>query len=218
MTTSNFDRFYPHLGNVNAMSAERQLALVTDLLALRLRVLEDNREAESALCNLVGSLRRSSGSIAELPDGVNMATRLAVDLIRAVGRKTNFMEDDPSLWITQRDGSPRWANLKTFQVAPQRPALLGNSALNVRPDVVAFTKRFGKRWEKGTFPDTWFLLADGDQFTWRKGEIAHYMFETKEEFLERYGSGLDAFYFDRDSTRWKYCVLQLMDHLKTAHS
>lgn len=215
---SNVDRFYPMLDNINSMSSDQLLALVSSLLSAYRRAEGGDADGESSLCNLVGSIRRSANSMKDLPTVIQDTLWVSVEYLKTTGRKVTLNQVAPEMWISQRNGKPRWVTLHQFKVPTQRPRLLGNSELDERPDVVAFIERFGSHWVKGTLPDSWFLLADGDQFVWRNNEYAHYMFETKEEFLERYGSGLDAFYFDRDATRWKYPVLQLMHHLKEVHS
>jgi len=66
-----------------------------------------DRTAESKLCNRIGSIRRSS-KFEDLSPDTQTAVKEAVEYLRSTGRKVDFSNPDPSLWISTRDGRPRW--------------------------------------------------------------------------------------------------------------
>ena len=67
-----------------------------------------DRERESRLINRLGSLRRSSKSFNGLTLDLQATVKDAVKFLRAVGRKVDFKNPDPALWITTRSGQARW--------------------------------------------------------------------------------------------------------------
>jgi transketolase C-terminal domain/subunit len=63
--------------------------------------------AESKLCNRLGTLRRSI-EIKDVSPDLQDAIKEAVAWLRTTGRKVDFANQDPALWITTRSGNPRF--------------------------------------------------------------------------------------------------------------
>ena len=102
------DDYYPKImGEVTGLVG---LSLAFELRGRVIAALQGDRTAESGMANLLGSLRRSSRSFAELPSALQEAVREAVAYLRKTGREVDFdARRNPARWITRRDGSPRWA-------------------------------------------------------------------------------------------------------------
>jgi phage gp46-like protein len=66
-----------------------------------------DREAESRLCNRLGTLRRSI-EIKDMSPDLQDVIKEAAAWLRSTGRKIDFTNQDPALWITTRSGNPRF--------------------------------------------------------------------------------------------------------------
>jgi hypothetical protein len=64
-------------------------------------------EAESKLCDKLGTIRRSV-EYNDLSKGLFDAMDEAINWLLSVGYKFNFVHPDPGMWITTRDGKPRF--------------------------------------------------------------------------------------------------------------
>lgn len=65
------------------------------------------RESESRLINRIGQIKRNV-PFEVLNSDLKNTLKIAVEWLRTTGRKVDLNNPDPSLWITKRDGSPRW--------------------------------------------------------------------------------------------------------------
>jgi hypothetical protein len=66
-----------------------------------------DRNYESQLCNLLGTLRRSI-QLDILSPCLQTIIKQAVQWLQTTGRKIDFSNPDPALWITKRNGKPRF--------------------------------------------------------------------------------------------------------------
>jgi hypothetical protein len=64
-------------------------------------------EAESRLCDKLGTIRRSIEHN-DLSVGLYFAITEAINWLRSVGYRVDFMHPDPAMWITTRDGKSRF--------------------------------------------------------------------------------------------------------------
>jgi Asp-tRNA(Asn)/Glu-tRNA(Gln) amidotransferase A subunit family amidase len=103
---SKVDEFYP-IDNDFSTSPLREMGYIIRINEnLRLAKAGD-RVAESKLCNRIGTLRRSL-EIKDMSPDLQNAVKDAVAWLRATGRKIDFTHNDPAMWITTRDGNPRF--------------------------------------------------------------------------------------------------------------
>ena len=99
------DMFYPIL---NLESPFTQMGLMAKIRNHLHAARRGDRERESRLINRLGSLRRSSASFNGLTLDLQTAVKDAVKFLRSEGRKVDFKNPDPALWITTRSGQARW--------------------------------------------------------------------------------------------------------------
>jgi hypothetical protein len=102
----NVEKFYP-IDNDFSTSPLREMGYIIRINEnLRLAKAGD-RVAESKLCNRIGTLRRSLEFKNISPD-LQDVIKEAVTWLRTTGRKVDFTNPDPALWITTRSGNPRF--------------------------------------------------------------------------------------------------------------
>jgi hypothetical protein len=100
------DEFYP-IDNNFSTSPLREMGYIMRINEnLRLAKAGD-QVAESKLCNHLGTLRRSLEFKDMSPD-LQDVIKEAATWLRSTGRKVDFTNPDPALWITTRSGSPRF--------------------------------------------------------------------------------------------------------------
>ena len=97
--------FYPVL---NVKSPFTQMGLMVKIRNHLHAARRGDRERESRLINRLGSLRRSSEAFNGLTLDLQAAVKDAVNYLRTTGRKVDFKNPDPALWITTRSGQARW--------------------------------------------------------------------------------------------------------------
>ena len=102
------DMFYPASQTMlNAPQGMWQLGMAIKLSEHLAAAKLGDRDRESRLVNRLGQIRRC----VEKP---NISAVLADEMVKACrwlqsqGRKFNFKSDNPSEWISQRGGAPRW--------------------------------------------------------------------------------------------------------------
>ncbi len=67
-----------------------------------------SKDSESRLCNRLGQLRRNV-EFSCLQTALVEAVTEAITWLRSTGRTVDFKQEDPTRWITTRDGkTPRW--------------------------------------------------------------------------------------------------------------
>ena len=110
-TITPFDEFYPPSSSIYGAATGKTLAHIGFELKLRQHlaaaVLGD-RERESKLINRIGQIRRHVPRVSDVHPDIKQVLRESRAWLEAVGRKIDFMNEDPRHWISARGGGPRW--------------------------------------------------------------------------------------------------------------
>lgn len=70
---------------------------------------EGDRVRESRLINRIGQIRRNVKDTSKLSTDMKSMIAESIEWLEKVGRKVDFKNPNPALWITARDGkTPRW--------------------------------------------------------------------------------------------------------------
>jgi hypothetical protein len=67
-----------------------------------------NMDRERRLIQRLGELRSCNKPFSQLCDDLQKAVKDAVMFLRSTGREVNFTHPNAAMWITTRDGRPRW--------------------------------------------------------------------------------------------------------------
>jgi hypothetical protein len=100
------DRYYP-IDDKLKLYPLRQVGYIMRITANFGLAKAGDRDAESRLCNRLGSLRRSI-EFSDMSPNLQEAVKDTVEWLRSVGRKVDFKHNDPAMWITTRSGGPRF--------------------------------------------------------------------------------------------------------------
>lgn len=104
----NIDHFYPVSGTMMAMPGGLwQIGMVVKLETHLQSARNGNRDSESRLVNRIGQLRRNV-PFNQLSESLLDVVKKSAEWLRSTGRQIDLKNSEPALWITQRDGSPRW--------------------------------------------------------------------------------------------------------------
>lgn len=105
------DKFYPQSDSMEACATGKCVGVVG--LVQRLQTHLDaaktgSMDAERRLISRIGQVRRHVPVYSKIDAQVQVCLALAIEYLRSVGRKVNLGSDDPAMWISQRNGQPRW--------------------------------------------------------------------------------------------------------------
>ncbi len=108
---SQLDKFYPTKARLTRAAAGE----IRDVIAVERRLREllslavyGEEASEDKLVRLVGQLRRQVPLMSKLDPSIKQIIKEVRAWFSSVGRDTDLASDDPAMWITNRDGSPRW--------------------------------------------------------------------------------------------------------------
>ena len=106
---SKLDEFYPVSQTMNSGSGMWMFGLVIKMRDHLEKAKAGDREAESKLINRLGQLRRNMESTESFTQDLQDQILASVVWLRSTGRKVDFANPNPGLWITARDGkTPRF--------------------------------------------------------------------------------------------------------------
>ena len=107
---NQLDYFYPVSESIlGCTDGMWQIAMSLKLSDHRQKAMAGDREAESRLINRLGQLRRCCHDLGSLSEPLQAEVRASAAWLRSVGRKVNFHNSNPAMWVSARDGkSPRW--------------------------------------------------------------------------------------------------------------
>jgi hypothetical protein len=103
----SIDLFYP-ISETIKTSAIWQISMLVKLETHLQNAQNGNRLAESKLINRIGQIRRNVESFNSLNSDLQDVIKRSVEWLRTTGRTVDLKNENPALWITMRDGSPRW--------------------------------------------------------------------------------------------------------------
>ena len=102
----SIDTFYPISETIQqAPNGLWTIGMFTKLETHLKNAMEGDRDAESKLVNRLGQLRRHYPTFAAIPANLQGSIKRSAEWLRTTGRKIDFKNENPALWITQRDGS-----------------------------------------------------------------------------------------------------------------
>lgn len=104
ITSPQLDEVYPAINMGNPFIQMGLLLKIEDHLSA---ARQGNRDRESRLINRLGSMRRS-GSFKNLVPDLQRAVKEAIEFLRSKGRKVDFSNENPAMWITTRERRARW--------------------------------------------------------------------------------------------------------------
>lgn len=103
-----FNATYPVCETMRSFLAVRWQTGVCVILDGLLREAKlGDRECETRLVNKIGQLKRNT-NFTDLNDELKGLVKESVDWLKTTGRVVDLNNKNPSLWISKRDGSPRW--------------------------------------------------------------------------------------------------------------
>jgi len=102
------DKFYPESPKLRMGYFGHVIGFQSKIIGHMTAAIAGDLERESRLCNRVGQVRATFSHFQDVPLGVQDVMKEAIEYLKSVGRKVDFKNPDPSMWITTRDGRPRW--------------------------------------------------------------------------------------------------------------
>ena len=103
------DDFYPLSTTMIGQSKIWELGLLFKIESHLKNAKNDGKVYESKLINRLGQLRRNIPELNKCSPDLQVAVKEAADWLRTQGRKIDFQNPNPGLWISARDGkSPRF--------------------------------------------------------------------------------------------------------------
>lgn len=106
---NKFDEFYPISETMKSGNGIWMFGLVIKMRDHLKKAKTGDREAESRLINRLGQLHRNMESTESFTQDLQDQILASVVWLRSIGRKVNFGNPNPGLWITARNGkTPRF--------------------------------------------------------------------------------------------------------------